>query len=228
MPHSSPIKSILCVFHRNDVTMNSMASQITSFTIVCSTVYSDADQRIHQRSASLAFVQGIHRWPVNSPHKWPVTRKMFPFDDVIMYNMVNVFPNSPWCRMQYDMIFGHVILWVNNVIYIYDLTMSCWALRAISVRLMTSQYKDIVNHTQKWKPVNCMFCIYGLKTLCEILEVPFEISEKIWAHTPQNMHFMWCWKFDYDIDWTRYVGHRPSRGMTATTSVILVWSDVKC
>ena len=35
-------------------------------------------------SASLAFVRGIHRWPVNSPQKWPVTRKMFPFDDVIM------------------------------------------------------------------------------------------------------------------------------------------------
>ena len=48
------------------------------------TVYSDADQRKHQSSASLAFVWGIHRAPVNSPHKWPVTRKMFPFDDVIM------------------------------------------------------------------------------------------------------------------------------------------------
>ena len=35
-------------------------------------------------SASLAFVQGIHRSPVNSPRKWPVTQKMFPFDDVIM------------------------------------------------------------------------------------------------------------------------------------------------
>ena len=35
-------------------------------------------------SASLAFVRGIHRGPVNSPHKWPVTGKMFPFDDVIM------------------------------------------------------------------------------------------------------------------------------------------------
>ena len=28
-------------------------------------------------------LQGFHRWPVNSPHKGPVTRKMFPFDDVI-------------------------------------------------------------------------------------------------------------------------------------------------
>ena len=46
--------------------------------------YSDADQIKHQSSASLAFVWGIHRSPVNSPHKWPVTRKMFPFDDVIM------------------------------------------------------------------------------------------------------------------------------------------------
>ena len=47
-------------------------------------LYSDADQSKHQSSASLAFVWGIHRGPVNSPHKWPVTRKMFQFDDVIM------------------------------------------------------------------------------------------------------------------------------------------------
>ena len=70
--------------HNNDVIMGANASQITSLTIVYSTVYSGADQRKHQSSASLAFVRGIYRGPVNSPHKWPVTRKMFPFDDVIM------------------------------------------------------------------------------------------------------------------------------------------------
>ena len=64
--------------------MGAIASLITSLTIVYSTVNSDADQRKHQSSASLAFVWGIHRGPVNSPHKWPVTRKMFPFDDVIL------------------------------------------------------------------------------------------------------------------------------------------------
>ena len=64
--------------------MGAMASQITSLTIVYSTVYSDADERKHQSSASLAFVRGIHRAPVNSSHKWPATRKTFPFDDVIM------------------------------------------------------------------------------------------------------------------------------------------------
>ena len=55
--------------------MSAMASQITSLTIVYSIVYSGADQRKHQSSASLAFVRGIHRWPVNSQHKGPVTRK---------------------------------------------------------------------------------------------------------------------------------------------------------
>ena len=64
-----------------------MASQFVSVSIICSPVCSDADQRQHQSSASLAFVRGIHRGPVNSPHKWPVTRKMFPFDDVIMVSM---------------------------------------------------------------------------------------------------------------------------------------------
>ena len=71
--------------------MSTMASQITNLTIVYSTVYSDADQRKHQSSASLAFVWGIRRGPVNSPHKWPVTRKMFPFDDVIMLVFVPVY-----------------------------------------------------------------------------------------------------------------------------------------
>ena len=70
--------------HYNDIIMSVIASQITSLSIVYSTVYSDADQRKHQSSASLAFVWGIHWWPVNSPHKGPVLRKMFPFDDVIM------------------------------------------------------------------------------------------------------------------------------------------------
>ena len=47
--------------HYDDVIMTTIASQITILTIVYSTVYSDADQRKHQSSASLAFVWGIHR-----------------------------------------------------------------------------------------------------------------------------------------------------------------------
>ena len=82
------------LLHYNDVIMSVMASQITSLTIVYSTVYSGAAQRKHQSSASLAFVRGIHRWPVNSPHKGPVTRKVFPFDDVIMYYSHGLFHND--------------------------------------------------------------------------------------------------------------------------------------
>ena len=57
--------------------MDAMASQITSVSIICSTVCSGADQRRHQSSASLAFVRGIHLSQVDSPHKGPVTRKCF-------------------------------------------------------------------------------------------------------------------------------------------------------
>ena len=96
---SKPCNHLL---HYNDVIMGTMASQITSFTIVYSTVYSGIDQRKHQSSASLAFVRGIHRRPVNSPHKGPVTRKMFPFDDVIMILIL----------FMYDIYLAVIVIWL--------------------------------------------------------------------------------------------------------------------
>ena len=93
---------------QGDITMTSKWARWrlkspASLTMVYSTIYSDADQRKHQSSASLAFVRGIQRGPVNSLHKWPVTRKMFPFHDVIMtshylnqccWNVVNRIPRN--------------------------------------------------------------------------------------------------------------------------------------
>ena len=76
--------------HYCDVIMSAVSSQITDVSIVCSSVCSGADQRKHQSSASLAFVMGIYRWPVDSLHKGPVTRKTSPSDDVIMWWMT-------WC-----------------------------------------------------------------------------------------------------------------------------------
>ena len=95
-------------FHYSDVIMGAMASQITSLTIVYSTVYSGADQRKHQSSVSFAFVWGIHRSPVNSPHKWSVIRKMLPFDDVIMWQIYIPFAAS-------------------------NLFTSCWALKTLHI-----------------------------------------------------------------------------------------------
>ena len=70
--------------HYSDVIMNAMTYLIPAVSIDYSTVCSGADRRKHQIPASLAFVRGIHRWPVNYPHKGPVSRKKLPFDYVIM------------------------------------------------------------------------------------------------------------------------------------------------
>ena len=72
------------VTHCSDLIKSVIASQITGVSIVCTTVCSSADQTKHQSSTSLAFVRG----PVNSRHKGPVTRKVFPFDDVVMLNVI--------------------------------------------------------------------------------------------------------------------------------------------
>ena len=95
------------MFHYNDIIMGLMASQINSLMIVYSIVYSDTDERKYQSSASLAFVWGIHRWPVNSPHKWPVTRKMFPFDDVIVVSIYRVYLIKIWICFIEFLLFYH-------------------------------------------------------------------------------------------------------------------------
>ena len=96
--------------HYHDIIMSMMVSQITGISIVCSTVGSGADQRKHQSAVSLAFVCGIQWWPVSSPHKRPVTRKMFPFYDVIMHLSGIIFFNKT--------------LFVNT--WQFVLTFACW------------------------------------------------------------------------------------------------------
>ena len=104
------VSMTMSMTHYNDVIMTVMASQITGVSNVYSSVCSCTDQRRHQSSASLAFVRGIHRGPVNSPHKGPVRRKIFPFDDVIM--LVTTYPNATVCTMKY--IHSGVVLYFNH------------------------------------------------------------------------------------------------------------------
>ena len=61
LSHNMPSLPFSSKCHYSDLIMGAIASQITSLTIVYSTIYSDADQRKHQSSASLAFEWGIHR-----------------------------------------------------------------------------------------------------------------------------------------------------------------------
>ena len=97
-PCSTKPSTRIGITHYSDILMGMMASQITSLPIVYSNVYSGTDQRKHQSSVSLAFVWGIHWWQVNSPYKWPVTQKMFPFDDVIMRMVGNICHCKKWVK----------------------------------------------------------------------------------------------------------------------------------
>ena len=89
--------------HYSDVIMSAMASRITGISMVCSTFCSGTYQRKQQSSASLAFVWGIHRWPANYPHKGPVTRKMFPFDNVIMNSLQGGYWNIEYFEETYSL-----------------------------------------------------------------------------------------------------------------------------
>ena len=96
-----------------------LTSQIISRAIVYSTVYSGADRRKHQSSASLATVQGIHRWPVNSPLKRPVTREMFPFDGVTMFKSREITLSLNLFRSRYK--------------GVRQITCKCWLTRSFDV-----------------------------------------------------------------------------------------------
>ena len=117
--------------------MSTIASQITSHAIVYSAVYSGADQRKHQSSASLASVWGIHRGPVNSPHKGPVTRKMFPFDDVIMWYLCMLLYNFVWMCTRSWSSYCVFITWrtilniPSSLLYKshFSRQLKCWSLR---------------------------------------------------------------------------------------------------
>ena len=142
-----------------------MASQITGFPIVCSIVCSGADHRKYQSSASLAFVRGIHQWPVVFPHKGPVTRKTFPFDGVVL---------TPRCHysmvQKYNTILNiHGTLWLQKRHLITrlqwlaipssspssphynDVTWASWRLSSLTLGLFVQNHvqdnvKDITKH----------------------------------------------------------------------------------
>ena len=115
--------------HYGDVIMGAVVSQITSVTIVYSIVCSGADLRKHQSSVSLAFVRGIHRWLVNSPHEGPVRRNLSPFDDVIMCvqsgtNVLAFITDTPCIVMFYLTAFWHNSLDYENYLLLRDVSIS--------------------------------------------------------------------------------------------------------
>ena len=120
--------------------MGTMTYQITGLMSVYSTDYSGADQRKHQSSASLARVRRIHRWTVNSPHKGPVTRKIFPFDDVIMICFNWNCGNSTHQYVLLDIISCYRTTCISSQ------TVKIWIKRSISTRrhFQKNSWKDDV------------------------------------------------------------------------------------
>ena len=164
--------------------MSAMASQVAGLTIIYSNVYSGAHRRKHQSSASLACVKWICRWPVNSPHKGPVTRKMFPFDDVIMISFFILwYPRLTW--------------YICIYIYIYKLVSQPTELAAIATP--ASCMKDISRRPNFpiVTPIRATtiddFTIGVVLTMARVVAAISEFTE-IW-----NIHFVLVQQFGFGM-----------------------------
>ena len=160
--------------------MGTIASQITSLGIVYSTVYSGADQRKHQSSASLAFVQVSHRGPVNSPHKWPVTRKMFPFDDVIMRFSVCI----------WEVIIMH-LLWADDLIRTRS-----WRTVILSTSLKLRTYLNLRTPVLKFKydfnpRLLSSYCKITFENLCSTKWIPHDYVVPMKSHLVDRKRNRW-------------------------------------
>ena len=127
--------------HNNDIIMGMVASHITSLTIVYSIVLSGPDQRKHQNS--LDCVREIHRWPVNSPQKGPVTRKTFPFHDIILKHMATwILWNKQEQCWQQQQRYMH-ILWKLHYITAEHITSPHWPSTAYHRTAVPSRWQMI-------------------------------------------------------------------------------------
>ena len=147
--------------------MNAMASLIIGVSIVYSTVCSGADQRKHQSSASLAFVRGIHRWQVKSPHIGPVTRKMFPYGEVIMSYRNSI----EWLQK-----FPHV----TAAVFFYIYVLYCLVNKQLSRIGYSSCLKRICHHSDALciittRSRSCHFdncCLGNNESLVKVITIP--------------------------------------------------------
>ena len=139
-PCNNSIKLTRECEHYSDFIRSVMTSQITGVSIVRSTVCWGTDQRKHQISASLVFVRGIHQSPVNSPHKGPVTRKRFRFDDVIM-EAIDSYRNNKVTLMVINVSheFGYLRTWSQ-----YKHIVVC--IRTKSINELTFLYINMFEH----------------------------------------------------------------------------------
>ena len=158
---------------------------------------SGTDQRKHQSSASLAFVRGIHRRPVSSSHKWPVTRKMFPFDDVILTTRW-----IHWCCLSYD----KLLKWTMkcHITRVEKLVAVVWTIFSIRYKegfwccliyfkslkwtmksQMTIKFK-IIDSQRHWVKVDSNRCKVSIQILCFSLHYTDTSLSLLMKYSPLN------------------------------------------
>ena len=192
------ISNMSILIHYGDVIMGAIASQITSLTIVYPTVYSDTDQRKHQSSASLAFVRGNFtgdRWIF--PAQRPVTRRMFPLDDVIMeqYLASNIHMNCALCVYHWSL--SPTSLLINHTVVPVPILINLTGIDKLNIWVHVGPLRTTIDHTQSTKNalvcfVLCIYCISKrsvfIKTAGHQWYAPFALSTTLW-YPPGNC----CW-----------------------------------
>ena len=158
-----------------------MESQITGVSIVCTSVWPGTDHRKHQSSASLAFARGFHWWPINSPHKGPVTRKMLPFDDVIILPQVR-----PYCGCRWP---GGCISSTSSLVY-YNIIRGQCVTKVCNIEnrkwIIVADHKELGKHiSMKYDPTkNCG----SVRNIFIAKKTPFW-RQMIWCH------MTWCYQY---------------------------------
>ena len=153
-----------------------MVSQITSLTIVYSTVCSSADQRKHKNSASLAFVWGIHRSPVNSPHRGPVTRKSYHLMTSSWYTN-----HSSSCWQTFTC---QELVWLWRCVGWYDtVILSCLVWNVYFNRIVQNSLHRDMDIGNMWCPSVHKFHIYSElnENLCYLLGSPQSMLSEMFS-----------------------------------------------
>ena len=174
---------------------------VSNHRILDCLLFSGADQRKHQSSASPVFVSGMKWWPTDSPHKWPVTRKIFSFDDVSMTCDVRPPVSNATTSAYFDYLtlidflcvlrmakpLQHVskCLFIVNKPQRTNLSEICVKLHQFpfkKMNLLTSSYR-----LQKWQP----YCL-GLNVM--------------WKMCCPQCYLIWILHFDLNRSWVCPLG----------------------
>ena len=189
--------------------MSAMASQITSLTIVYSTVYSGTDKRIHQSSASLAFVRGIHRWPVNSPHKGQWRGKCFH----LMTSSCRIALGAPIHMHDVESLLNKQMHWEVAVPFACkSFAVICWLLTPIEL------------HSQSLKAA-CLtsVAIFSRFILTRTHQIWIDSTKNYW-NTFDTRTFVWqCIVYESEFELPKDTRFQPSRTNSVVSISTVFW-----